>query len=93
MPLKKVGGGEAELGDEHHSVHVGPRDVVLLDSQLFRAPKHEVADVDAIPVMPPESMRSRVKFPVRICVNAPTPMSRNGTTNDGEIIHAARRTP
>src|SRR5262245_8404733 len=32
-------------------------------------------------------------LPVRIPANAPYEISRNGNTKEGEIIHAARRTP
>src|SRR6478672_1885319 len=34
-----------------------------------------------------------MKLPVSTRVHAPIEIIRNGTTNDGEIIHAARRTP
>ena len=41
-------------------------------------------------------MESRVEqdgLPVRMPANAPAEIITNGTTNDGEIIQAARRTP
>ena len=45
---KQVREGEADLGDEHHSVHVGPRDVVLFDGELFRSAQHQITDVETV---------------------------------------------
>src|SRR5690349_5000057 len=46
--LEKVRDGEADLRDEHHSVHVCPGDMVLLNREILRPAEHQVADVDAV---------------------------------------------
>ena len=33
---QEVGQRESHLRHEHHSIHVGPRDVVLFDREIFR---------------------------------------------------------
>src|SRR5688500_7176300 len=48
VELQKVGEREADLSDEHHSIHVRPRDVVLFDGDFLRTAEHQVAHVDAI---------------------------------------------
>ena len=46
--LQKVSEREADLRDEHHSVHVRPRHVVLFDREVFRAPQHQVQHVQTV---------------------------------------------
>src|SRR4029453_13408434 len=43
--------------------------------------------------MTTERVCSRIGLPVRMPEKTPTEIITNGTTKDGEIIHAARRTP
>src|SRR5262249_30630589 len=46
--LQQICERKAELGGEHHPIHVRPGNVILLDGELLRPAKHEIADVDAV---------------------------------------------
>ena len=92
--LEQVSERETDLGDEHHAIHVGPGHVVFFDREILRSAEHQVAHViTRTPSLPARAICSRMKLPVRMPDQAPMAIMTNGTTNDGEIIQAARRTP
>jgi hypothetical protein len=43
--LQQIGEREADLRDEHHAVHVRPRDVVFFHREIFRPPQHQIKNV------------------------------------------------
>src|SRR5215831_17745544 len=47
-PSEEVRHREPDLSDEHHSIHMRPRNVVLVDRQIFGPFQHEVADVETV---------------------------------------------
>jgi hypothetical protein len=44
----EIGDGESNLRNEHHPIHVRPRDVVGIDRELLRLAQHQIAHIAAV---------------------------------------------